>query len=105
VFARCGRATVIVLWRAVLLAAALLRWVERVSGLFDKEGPRLVAAPVRTRTVGIPAREARSARPTPARSGLRALPYSLRLSVSAVKRSRARKRAENQDSNLEAVPA
>ena len=38
--------------------------------------------------------EAGSARPTPARSGLRALPYSPRLSVSAVKRSRARKGAE-----------
>jgi len=36
--------------------------------------PLNVAAPVRARTVGIPAREAGSARPTPARSGLRALP-------------------------------
>jgi len=51
--------------------------MERVRGFFRPGGSRAVAALIRARTAGFQPRSRVSTEPTPARSGLRALPYSL----------------------------
>jgi len=75
-------AAAILLRRAAILAAVLARRVECRRVFFRPGGLRTVPALVRARTAGFRPRRRVCTKPTPARSGLRALPT---LYASAVK--------------------